>query len=159
MIKISDYKRVSIKFGIVCGMVVTLCGAINAILGVVHKWNETFDIDRAQAEEVVLATFDEPTWKLEQRISGEVPAGTTITKGITIPEDSDSKENDEEFTEDFLEDEPVSMSMPPEEDMLSASGWLLVTLGGGGMMIFLMIEHKKDTLKRIKDDKEPDNIV
>lgn len=161
MIKISSYKRVSIKFGIVCGMVVTLCGAINAILGTVQKWNETF-VKKTETELAV--AYDQPTegeWVLEQRISGDAPPGTTITKGITVPE---APVLDEDVplpvpVEDVPEEEPVSMTSAPEEDYLSTTGWLVVTLLGGGMMVFLMKAHKNDTLSRIKDDREPDNIV
>ena len=34
-------KSFSIRYGIICGMIVTTCGVVVAILGVVQEWNET----------------------------------------------------------------------------------------------------------------------
>jgi hypothetical protein len=42
MRKLSNLQKISIKFGIICSMIVAGAGAINAVLGTIQKWNETF---------------------------------------------------------------------------------------------------------------------
>lgn len=127
MLPVSFYKRISIKLGIVCGMIVTLCGSFNAVLGSIQKWNETFNKNESLTEK-----------RLDQIVNDDVPS-------LTLPEIQETKNMTE-----AIDNEPTSTKTPLEGIFLSTGGWIVVSILGGGIMIYLMREHKKDTI-RIKD--------
>lgn len=88
--KNSRLKRISINFGIICGMIITACSAFNAVMGSVKEYKIAFASDVADE---VLSSADEGFY-LEQRIHGEIPEGTTITKGVTFHSETKSIEDD-----------------------------------------------------------------
>ncbi len=108
-------------------MIVTLCGSFNAVLGSIQKWNETFNKNESLTEK-----------RLDQIVNDDVPS-------LTLPEIQETKNMTE-----AIDNEPTSTKTPLEGIFLSTGGWIVVSILGGGIMIYLMREHKKDTI-RIKD--------
>ena len=142
MASIKTYKRLSIKFGIVCGMVVTLCGAVNSVLGSIQKWNETFE------KETEAAQVYEPH-----------PSPVFLEQAATVPENVEDPE--ELFDLEPAAGAPMpdpsapmgsSSSAPTRENLISLTGWLLVTVVGTGLMWILSRMHKKDT-ERMEEEK------
>lgn len=102
-------KKVSIKFGIICGMLITALSVFNATMDSIQKWNETF-----KKEELV------QEFHFEQRVIGTPPPGTSISKSITS----------EEFLEegDLIEPPSYSFNEPKENTWFST--WFIFILVG-----------------------------
>lgn len=101
--EIKRLKKFSIKFGIICGMIVTATSVFNAVLNSVQKWNETFD----KNEEIAMVD-DTNSWSWEQRIVGDLPEGVRLNKSVEYPEDP----TPEPVTESL--DEPIVDELPEE---------------------------------------------
>ena len=81
--KVSALKKFSIKFGIICGMIVTLLSVFNAVLNTIQKWNETFETEaKIVMVESEPSSLGEDGFYLEQKMVGN-PNGR-VSKTVTF---------------------------------------------------------------------------
>ena len=105
-------KKFSIRFGIICGIVITATSAFNAVLGSVQKWNDTFE-------------------KTEDTFAMVAPDDLSSDERIEYPEDSLEADVEEIFKEpisSLIRENPLPppppepiLAMAPEDDIASGS--------------------------------------
>jgi hypothetical protein len=133
-------KKFSIKFGLLCGIIVTATSTFNAVLGSVEKWQSVF-----MNKNVLVESSD---IHLEQKITG---GGDNITISKTILVAGEQPQPSVDFLEDITDDTPDTSKIqsllyeksPPPKTILWLFLWYLFIFVGALFTIKMYKMNKK----------------